>query len=807
MLSLSEISKKLGGNGKVHHSPKGDCVKVPGPGHSANDDSLTIWLTDDGEDIRVHSHAGDNELESVDWVREQLGLPKWEPKKKKANGNGRGNGKSGAAWTDISEHVYCAADGKPYGMVKKCLDGNGKKQYPQYHWDDGGQLQNGKHPGPKIPYMLPELIKAQVSIPIYFCEGEKDADALAKIGLVATTASEGAKAPWDKAMTEYFAGRTVIILPDADIPGRKHAQKVANALAGTAYSIKVLDLFPDRDDGYDVSDFLRHDTVGAQLTKLAKKEPEWMPADTKKQEDDMIAELEGLTGIDQAKRKKEIAKELGISGKDLEKVLRDKSTEAQPEHWPVEPWPEPVSIEALLDQLEEFYATHVILPEHGAVAMALWCMHAWTIDAAYTSPFLTFTSPEMRCGKSTAMEALLWTAPRTVMASNISPSAFYRYIDRDRPTLLIDEAETHTHREDTRGILDGGHTRASAHTIRCVGDASEPKLFSTWGPKVIAGIGKMQATIRDRSIIILMKRKKTTEKVKRLRGRDTDEFRALRQQACRWAKDNIATLKEAEPARPGGLNDRAADHWEPLFAIADLAGDEWAAKARAAALALSGDNDAETDSLGVQLLAAIKDLMEGLNAESVVSQAVVEHLHKDESGPWLAYGKMQKPITQRQVSDLLKPYGIKPRTIRDGWDTKKGYKFAWLKAAFEAYLPAPSSQSVTPSQCNGDKELAKISSATPEKHVTDEEAAKCLSPLHCDSVTDRKPPISENGGETASDPCADRMACRYCDGPADGTEVTCSVVGVEVSLHSKCVDGWLAAAKTMSAEEMLKTYR
>jgi hypothetical protein len=188
-------------------------VKAPGKGHSAADRSLSVSLNDKGDDIVVNSFSGDDPIETKDWIRDKLGLPKWQPKKK-------ANGGSGTSWTVLSEHVYRTADSQPYLLVKKCLDGHKKKQYPQYHWD-GSQWLKGKSAGPKIPYRLPHLIAAQVSIPVYFCEGEKDADALAKLGFVATTASEGAAAAWDKAMTQHFAGRTVVILPDADAPGRR----------------------------------------------------------------------------------------------------------------------------------------------------------------------------------------------------------------------------------------------------------------------------------------------------------------------------------------------------------------------------------------------------------------------------------------------------------------------------------------------------------------------------------------------------------------------------------------------------------
>src|SRR5262249_15978466 len=348
-------------------------------------------------------------------------------------------------------------------------------------------------------------------------------------------------------------------------------------------------------------------------------------------------------------------------------------------------WPEPVATDDLLTELSQFYAQHVILPEHGALAMALWTLHAWTIDAFYCSPFLMFSSPEMRCGKSTAMSLLYWTGPRTVLASNISPAAIFRYIDCEHPTLLTDEAETNES-EEARGILNSGHTRDTAYVIRCEGDDNKPKRFSTWAPKALASISKLAATLRDRAVIIPMKRKKRGERVETRRGRDTDDSRPLHEKAQRWADDNVEKLKDARPALDE-LSDRAADNWEPLLTIAELAAGDWPMRARAAAIQLSGNSEAAAESIGAQLLRAIKAVFEALGVDPIPSDKGADEVAKDKDSPWAAYGKTGKPITQRQIAALLDRYGVRPDSIRvPGLGTKKGYLFAWLEDAFETYL-------------------------------------------------------------------------------------------------------------------------
>jgi hypothetical protein len=162
----------------------------------------------------------------------------------------------------VARYTYRDANTAAYLQVQRTAS----KQFLQYHWT-GNTWRPGKPKGPKIPYRLPELIKASPKTTIYFCEGEKCADAMAACDFTATTASEGAQAAWDDAMTPYFKDRHVAILVDADKPGRSHGEKVAKALDAVAASVRVVDLYPERIDGSDVADWLKEDPSGARLVR------------------------------------------------------------------------------------------------------------------------------------------------------------------------------------------------------------------------------------------------------------------------------------------------------------------------------------------------------------------------------------------------------------------------------------------------------------------------------------------------------------------------------------------------------------
>src|SRR5215831_7814784 len=211
------------------------------------------------------------------------------------------------------------------------------------------------------------------------------------------------------------------------------------------------------------------------------------------------------------------------------------------------------------------------------------------MDAGEVSPFMVLVSPTKRCGKTSVLIVLYYITPRSELAINISPSALFRYVEDVRPTLLIDEADSFLKdNEELRGILNSGHTKAAANIIRNVEVKGQhkPRRFSTWAPKAIATIRELADTLEDRSIIITLQRKPKTAAVERLRKRDSEEFATLRRKAARWAADNLDKLTDPEPAIPDALNDRAADNWRPLLAIADLAGGDWPRRARQACLTL-----------------------------------------------------------------------------------------------------------------------------------------------------------------------------------------------------------------------------
>ena len=214
-----------------------------------------------------------------------------------------------------------------------------------------------------------------------------------------------------------------------------------------------------------------------------------------------------------------------------------------------------------------------------------------------------------------------------------------------------------------------------------MGDEHEPRQFSTWAPKAIAAISKLPGTITDRSIVIGLRRKLPGDRVTRLTRQH--HFQDLRAQVARWVIDHADEIRASNPDIPEELNDRAADSWRPLLALADLMGGQWPAVARQAARALSGARDKEAS--GVLLLSDIQTIFHDKNTDRIPSKVLAEALGAIEGRPWAEY-RNGKPITANQLARILNDFGISPAPTRSGDDIFKGYVLDKFSDVFERYL-------------------------------------------------------------------------------------------------------------------------
>jgi putative DNA primase/helicase len=353
-----------------------------------------------------------------------------------------------------------------------------------------------------------------------------------------------------------------------------------------------------------------------------------------------------------------------------------------------EPWPQPVDGAELLDGIGKGIGRYVVFDKTAADAVALWVVAAHTFDSFTIFPRLLVTSPEKRCGKSTLLDAIERLVPRPLSAANITAAALFRVIEAARPIVILDEADTFARdNEELRGVINAGHKR-NGMVIRVVetGGDYQARQFSVWAPVVLAAIGHLPGTIEDRSIIVGLKRRKPDEKVESLRLDRPNGLDDLARKAARWAADQAAAIRDADPVLPGSVINREADNWRPLVAIAEAVGGKWPERARKVAADLAGETD--DDSRRTQLLVDIRTAFDEQKADQLSSEALVAYLVALEDRPWAEWSK-GRPLSKNQLARLLKPLRVSSGTI---WfpagHTARGYKRSAFDDAFARYTPS-----------------------------------------------------------------------------------------------------------------------
>jgi hypothetical protein len=350
----------------------------------------------------------------------------------------------------------------------------------------------------------------------------------------------------------------------------------------------------------------------------------------------------------------------------------------------------------LLDDLARFYRRFLIFgSEHLQYVLALWSLHTWCLGAFTITPRLNVSSPEKRSGKSRVIEVASCVSSRPEMVVLPSASSIFRLTEATRPTWLLDEMDnllgaSEEARAALLAIVNSGYRKgATVPRTEKVGDKFAVSRFRIFAPVAMAGLGDLPDTTADRSITIPMERKLVTERTERFHIERTFAAAAgLRRRSAAWARRNAEALANGEPDIPSQLDDRAAECWEPLLTIAELAAGDWPNRARAAAVALSGPDRKGAESLGVRLLADLRMLWRGQQWEERVRTATicVELARLDES-EWRRY-RDGLPIDGSGLARLLRRYDVHSKPLRvDDAGGLKGYVRSDLEPVWARYLP------------------------------------------------------------------------------------------------------------------------
>lgn len=426
-------------------------------------------------------------------------------------------------------------------------------------------------------------------------------------------------------------------------------------------------------------------------------------------DDEIIAHLASMKPMEYERIRAEQAKSMGCRPAVLDglvKAARNEETEVSRLPFPeIEPFQNHVDPAPLFSEIADTIRRFIVLESEQADTAALWVAHTYLIDDFDISPIAIINAPEKACAKTLFQTVLARMSYRPLPASNASTSALFRAIELWGPAIFFDEADTFFRdNSELQGMVNAGYKRGGfILRSEAAGDSFEPRMFSVFSAKSIAGIAlekHLPDSTMSRGIVFNLRRKLPHESVSRFRHADSEMFEVIACKLARFALDYSKQVRLARPTLPDELSDRAQDNWEPLLAIAGCAGPAWVQRATVAALKLSSGSEASV-STGNELLADIQEVFKSKSAEKISTADLIVALVDDDEKPWATYNR-GKPLTPRQLARQLNGYGIKSKTVRLGpYQTPKGFDAAQFKDAFARYLATPTT---LPQQCNDSPE-------------------------------------------------------------------------------------------------------
>lgn len=413
----------------------------------------------------------------------------------------------------------------------------------------------------------------------------------------------------------------------------------------------------------------------------------------------------------------------------------------------------------LLDQVCATLAKYVIFPStEAAWAVTLHVAATHAQPAWQHATRLVVKSAEKRSGKTRLLEVMKELVHNPLPSANISSAALVRSItEDDPPTFIIDEADRifggdrpSESIELLTGILNAGFARGWPY-VRWDIITRKREECPTFAMAILASKGvDLPDTVEDRAVVVVMRRKSPNETVMPFRARrDIPILHKLRGPLHEWTESCLKALESAEPKMP--VEDRAADVWEPLVAVADIAGEEWPSRARQATrLFVKAAEQSDIDaSMGTRLLTDIQDIFRKWTTSFIGSRDLVTQMHQLDEAPW-----RDLELTTRGLSDRLRLYGVKPRPNAAG--SARGYRLEDFLDPFARYLVSetvkPSGQDSdqgglreTPDRSDSPKPSETVSEPSDDREPSGENRRSAGSLTVSDGSRHRDPRSGDNG--------------------------------------------------------------
>lgn len=566
---------------------------------------------------------------------------------------------------------------------------------------------------------------------IYCAEGTEDALSIHQ------ATGDPVVAWWGLASPRAPKARKAVIVADGDPPEKGTSKAYERAvdrllLSKTSPQVSIAQVAVSSDGvtKQDINDVLRAGGVVAVRTVLDAAEPAQLTASGEAESLACMSLANAATERPAALQRLKKRYGNGFRASDFDRLVcgcRERLHEGEQaggaDDMP-EPAADPVTTEELHSEILHQIRRFVAMRSQDAVIAAMYVLLTYVFELFEVCPKCIITAPTEAAGKSRLATVMGCMCNRPETSVRISAAAMIRIVDQERPTLVIAEADAWMKQsDDHRAVINASHERSEAVVKILVPDGQggwEPQQFIVFSPQIISGIGDLHRTMMTRSFVIRMRPRLVTEKIDKLRQQQKAELRAVQAKGLRWAQGVGRLLKGYTPPQmPEGFEDRQEDNAEPILAIAELAGPEFAKKIRKAIKMHYTREQAigRTDQPRELLIDIVRHFRETGQDELkgfLPANKLLAQLVSLEERPWGELSRGQ-PMTRHKMASLLQPFQITTTPKKVGRKTTRVIKWSAVKLAAERYVPDALTASL-------DQEVGEVlSEAETEPEATSEQ--------------------------------------------------------------------------------------
>ena len=332
----------------------------------------------------------------------------------------------------------------------------------------------------------------------------------------------------------------------------------------------------------------------------------------------------------------------------------------------------------IIKRIEDYVQDYVTLADpQYSLPIALWVLGTFCFSEFDAYPYLVITSPTKRSGKTRLSEMISFSGSNPRNFAAMTAATMFRAIEDEKPMLIFDEAETLSSESANtmRAVLNVGYRRGQTVPRVAAGGIKE---YTTYCPKVFVLIGDTYDTLRDRSIVITMKRAETRRRFVYDVARE--EGRVLREEMHDAVQWHLGDLQHAFQNHKGlpFLMDRDEEIWTSLFCLCDVFAKDRVKELQAAAVDMSTEKTADArryvdlraaettameDEYAKRLLADLYSLFV-IGGKVISTQDAIDKLKEITVAPWRKF--RGEGIDAHDMANLLSRFGVRPVRIAVG---------------------------------------------------------------------------------------------------------------------------------------------